>query len=118
MSEIRFTNETSSTVWVAVMFYSPHGAPDGCAGYGQWGTRGWWRIEPGGTAFALRTNNRYAAFYAESASGSVWSGDRGPVYVYQHAFDSCIGIGSSQARRVNMRLIDTNGNNLRIRLTT
>ena len=40
-----------------------------------------------------------------------------PVYVYQQAFDSCIGIGSTAARTVNMRLIDTNGNNLRIRLT-
>ncbi|HJT93578.1 MAG TPA: DUF1036 domain-containing protein [Mycobacterium sp.] len=113
MSEIRFTNETSSTVWVAVMFYSP----DGCAAYGMWGTRGWWRIEPGATAFALRTNNRYAGYYAESANGKTWSGDRGPVYVYQQAFDSCIGIGSTAARTVNMRLIDTNGNNLRIRLT-
>ena len=46
MSEIRFTNETGSTVWVAVMFYSP----DGCAAYGKWGTQGWWQIAPGGTA--------------------------------------------------------------------
>jgi Protein of unknown function (DUF1036) len=76
MSEIRFTNETSSTVWVAVMFYSP----DGCAAYGQWGTRGWWQIAPGGTAFALRTNNRYAGYYAESANGTgMWRTSR-PTY--------------------------------------
>lgn len=84
---------------MAVMFHSP----DGCASHGKWGTRGWWRIEPGATAFALRTNNRYAAYYAESASGKTWSGDRGPVYVYQQAFDSCIGIGSSAARTIKIR---------------
>ncbi|MGY4648548.1 hypothetical protein ACVWWN_002344 [Mycobacterium sp. URHB0021] len=37
MSEIRFTNETNSTVRAAVMFHSPYG----CAAYGQWGTREW-----------------------------------------------------------------------------
>jgi hypothetical protein len=52
------------------------------------GNTGWWQIAPSGTAFPLRANNRYAGYYAESASGKIWSGDRGPVYVYQQAFFS------------------------------
>lgn len=110
---IRFRNSTASTVWVAVMFYSP----DSCREYGNWGTRGWWQLEPGQTKLAFHTSNRYAAFYAESASGSYWAGSYGPVYVYQEAFDSCVNIGSTAAiGTVGMRLIDTNDDDLTINL--
>ena len=90
------------------MFYSP----DGCGDYGSWGTRGWWALGPiGGEAYVLNTDDPYAAFYAESADGAVWSGPYGPVYVHQTAFDSCVDIGddSPETRIVGMRLVDMNG---------
>jgi uncharacterized membrane protein len=102
--ELHFRNQYSAHVYVAIMFYSP----DTCADAGLWGTRGWWGINPGGEAYVLTTNNRYAAFYAEAADGAVWAGDRGPVYVHQQAFDSCVNIGDNnpQTRVVGMRLVD------------
>ncbi|GGP90308.1 DUF1036 domain-containing protein [Streptosporangium pseudovulgare] len=103
--ELHFRNRYVSRVWVAVMFYSPVT----CRDHGQWGTRGWWAIDPGGEAFVLNTDNRYAAFYAEAANGAVWTGPYGPMYVYQTAFDSCLNIGSTAARRVGTRLVDMNG---------
>jgi uncharacterized membrane protein len=112
--EIRFRNSYPSTVWIAVMFYSP----DGCRDDGSWGTRGWWRLATGETKHPLNTDNRYAAFYAEAEDGAFWAGPYGPVYVYQEAFDSCVGIGSTAAIDiVGMRLIDTNGSDLTLNLT-
>jgi hypothetical protein len=102
--ELHFRNHTSSELWVAIMFYSP----DSCGNLGNWGTRGWWPINPGGEAYVLNTNNRYAAFYGESASNLVWNGPYGPVYVHQQAFDSCVGIGDNNpnTRIVGMQLVD------------
>ena len=106
--ELHFRNESGSEIWVAVMFYSP----DACAEYGQWGTRGWWAMPPGGEAYAVDTDNRYAYFYAETASGVVWSGQYGNVYVHQQPFDSCIGIGDNnpETRVVGMRELDLGDN--------
>lgn len=100
--ELHFINGYNQLLSVAIMFYSP----DGCRDYGLWGTRGWWNLNPGGSAYVLNTNNRYAAYYAEATDGRIWAGDRGPVYVYPNAFDSCLNIGSTAARRVSMRLVD------------
>lgn len=103
--ELHFRNQYTSTVWVAIMFYSP----DACGGdLGSWGTRGWWGMDPGGEAFVLNTDNQYAAFYAEANDGAVWAGPYGPVYVHQAAFDSCVNIGdnSPETRMVGMRLVD------------
>jgi len=100
--ELHFTNGYSRPLSIAIMFYSP----DGCGAYGSWGTRGWWSLDPGGSAYVLNTNNRYAAYYAEATDGRIWAGDRGPVYVYPSAFDSCLKIGSTAARQVNMRSVD------------
>lgn len=102
--ELHFRNETSSEVWVAIMFYSP----DGCANDGKWGTRGWWAMQPGGESYVVNTNNRYAYFYAEATDGAVWAGAYGDVYVHQQAFDSCLGIGDNNpnTRVVGMREID------------
>src|SRR5450759_3982872 len=61
--QLHFRNQTGSTIWVCIMFYSP----DGCADDGSWGTRGWWALGPnGGEAYVLNTDNDYAAFYVES----------------------------------------------------
>ena len=100
--KVLFKNNYRTTVWVAVMFYDP----DGCREYGNWGTRGWWRVEPGAEVWAFSTTNQYACFYAEAADGAHWSGGYGPVYVYYGAFSSCINIGSTAAKDiVGMRLI-------------
>ncbi|WP_308190657.1 DUF1036 domain-containing protein [Arthrobacter hankyongi] len=110
--EVRFRNNTSSSVNVAVMFY----APDACAQDGQWGTRGWWVIGPGSTAHVLNTGNRYFCFYAESADG-VWAGEFGPVHIYRDSFDSCLLIGSTASiGKVGMRRIDTRGNDIIVNL--
>lgn len=108
--QLHFRNRYASTLWIAIMFYSPNS----CREYGSWGTRGWWGIEPGGEAFVLNTDYRYAAFYAEARDGTVWTGPYGPVYVDQSAFDSCINIGdnSPETRIVGMRLVDMQGNDV------
>jgi uncharacterized membrane protein len=106
MVNLYFRNNYPSTVWVAIMFYSPAR----CAQYGQWGTRGWWQINPGGTKLVWvgNTLNRYYAYYANASDGAKWTGQYGPVYVYHQAFDSCLKIGSTAAyATVGMRLIDT-----------
>jgi uncharacterized membrane protein len=104
-SAVNFRNSYGKTVWVAIMRYNP----DSCGGYGDWQTKGWWRLEPGEVKQAFTTSTRYAAFYAKAADGAEWTGDRGPVYVYHDAFDSCINIGSTAAYgTVGMRLIDLN----------
>jgi len=101
---VYFHNNYTTTVWVAIMQYDT----DACGGHGgDWATRGWWRIEPGQEVWAFSTTNEYCCAYAEAADGAVWSGDYGPVYVYQHAFDSCVNIGASDAiDEVGMFLMD------------
>jgi len=106
--DVHFVNGHTRRVQVAIKFYQPN-----CSQYGgrPWGTRGWWLIDPGQSAYVLDTNNRYFYYYAESVSdGKVWAGDsRTPVTL--RAFDSCVGIGSTDARDVFMRLRDLNINN-------
>ncbi len=98
-----FRNSYPQTVWVAVMYFDPQH----CGEFGNWATAGWWRITPGGQAWAFSTSNRYACFYAEADDGAVWSGPYGPAYVYYDAFDSCIDMGSNVYYEiVGMRLID------------
>ncbi len=103
---VNFRNSYGKTVWVAIM----RNDPDRCGGYGDWQTKGWWRLAPGEVKQAFTTSNRYAAYYARAEDGTQWTGDRGPVYVYHDTFDSCLNIGSTAAYgTVNMRLIDLNG---------
>ena len=103
---VNFRNSYGKTVWVAIMRYDP----SGCGGYGDWQTKGWWRLDPGEVKQAFSTTTRYAAYYAKSEDGREWKGDRGPVYLYHDAFDSCLNIGSSAAyATVGMRLIDLDG---------
>jgi uncharacterized membrane protein len=118
--DVHFINGYSRRVQVAICFYQPNP----CSQYGQpWGTRGWWIIEPGDSKYVLETNNRYMYFYAESVPvGRVWAGDpNNPqhlqrVYVPPRRFDSCLDIGSTDARIVTMRRLDLEINN-RWRLT-
>jgi uncharacterized membrane protein len=106
--DVHFTNGYNRRVQVAIAFYQPS-----CSKL--WGTRGWWIIEPGGSKYVINTNNRYMFFYAESVSdGRVWAGDVNnyiDAYVTTQAFDSCVGIGSTNARIVRMKPLDLNVNN-------
>ena len=106
MVNLYFRNNYPNSVWVCYMYYSPAR----CGAYSNWGTRGWWQIDPGQTKLVWvgNTLNRYYSYYAKAADGAQWTGQYGPVYVYHQAFDSCLNIGSTAAYgRVGMRLIDT-----------
>jgi hypothetical protein len=105
---VKFRNRYDTTIWVAFMRYDP----DGCAGDGSWQTKGWLKLYPGQVKQGFSTSNRYAYYYAKAADGTKWSGANQsvrskPVYVYQSAFDSCLGIGSTGASDVvTMRKIE------------
>jgi uncharacterized membrane protein len=106
-----FGNQTQQRVYVAIMFH----APDSCGGEGgDWATRGWWPIDPGGTVGVFEDSSvhrRYYAYYAQGDSGARWTGPYGPIYIYNEAFDSCIGIGSTAAiGTVGTRLVDVGDN--------
>ena len=106
MVNLYFRNKYPNSVWVCYMYYSSAR----CGAYGNWGTRGWWKIDPGQSKLVWvgNTLNRYYAYYAKAADGAQWTVQYGPVYVYHQAFDSCLNIGSTAAYgRVGMRLIDT-----------
>lgn len=90
--QLCFQNDYRETVWIAVMWWDP----DGCGQDGNWGTRGWWGVDPGqGVSTNVWTGNRYFYMYAEAADGARWTGPYGPVDASDAAFDSCVDIGSS-----------------------
>ncbi|HEY0639250.1 MAG TPA: DUF1036 domain-containing protein [Pseudonocardiaceae bacterium] len=97
--QLHFRNNYGPRIWVAIMFHDPAG----CSAYGGWGTRGWWAIDHGGSAYVLNTGNRYAYFYAEASDGAVWAGPFGPIYAPSSAFSSCLNLGVTGARRVGLR---------------
>ena len=106
--EVHFINGHSRRVQLAICFYQPNP----CSQYGEpWGTRGWLILEPGQSKYVADTNNRYFYYYAESLSdGRVWTGDLN-VYVTTREFNSCLNIGSTDARIVRMRKLDLQVNN-------
>jgi uncharacterized membrane protein len=100
--EVHLVNGYSRRLQVAVGFKQ-----DSCSEYGRpWGTRGWWLLDPGASAHVLNTDNRYFYYYAEAVDGRLWTSE-GPFFpVTQRRFDSCIDIGSTDARNVGMRQRD------------
>jgi uncharacterized membrane protein len=96
---LRFANNYSHGLYVAVGYYHPN-CPDG----GNWGKKGWWRLEPGQAATVLWTTNTYSNFYAEADDGAHWSGPYHTNLPMQ-AFDWCWNTASSQGESVGMRLI-------------
>jgi hypothetical protein len=103
---IRFHNGSSKTVSVAVLMYDP----DKCGGEGKnYRSAGWYNLAPGETRSVMKTSNAFG-YYAVSADGRyVWpsqrQGGNTRVYVYQSAFDSCLGIASTDGFVVNMKSI-------------
>lgn len=99
--KVIFKNNHRTIVSVAVMFFDP----DSCGDHGNWTTRGWWNIVPGQERWAFSTTNRFAAFFALSQDGLVWTGNVGPANIPLKKFDSCIGLGATNTFPVGMRLL-------------
>lgn len=106
---VAFRNSYGKTVSVATMRENT----DACGGDGRgWQTQGWYNIAPGQVLRVFTTEARYAYYYAQAADGATWSGDwglNGSVTVYDTAFNSCLGYGSTAGRSVGMVQIDTAG---------
>ena len=105
--QLSFKNNYSSTLSVAVMWFD--NSSRGCGGDGgNWGTKGWWNINPGDTVHTdVWTANRYFCFYAEAEDGTIWGGDYGPVSATYEAFQGCVGSGSSEdTLSLGMALVD------------
>jgi uncharacterized membrane protein len=71
-------NSYPSTVWTAIMFYSP----ETCGGDGRdFEMMGWWPIEPGACALVyandLEDLNRFWYYFAHARDGAVWAGPFG-----------------------------------------
>jgi Protein of unknown function (DUF1036) len=96
---IRYSNNYSRGVWLAIGYYSP-----GCSDGGDWAKKGWWRLEPGQAATVLWTTNTYSTFYAEADDGAVWNGPYHTNLPIQ-AFDWCWNTASSTGQDVGMRLV-------------
>jgi uncharacterized membrane protein len=100
---VAFKNSYSTVVSVAIMRKDS----DGCGSYGGWATQGWWVLNPGESKTAFSTSNQYSYYYAHSTDGREWRDDGGPsVYVASERFNSCLNIGSTASRIVNMRKVD------------
>jgi uncharacterized membrane protein len=107
---LAFCNSFHEEIWVAYMFYSP----DTCGQDGNFQTIGWFPMLPGQCTTVYGNslddvNNRYWYYYAESLSGSTWSGPI-EVYVTDEAFNHCYNIGTTQSRIVGYRLLDVGDN--------
>lgn len=104
--KVYFRNDTPVRLWIAVAHYSP----EQCGGEGgNWATVGWFHFSPGQQSWVVETNNLNVYYFAEAENQATWSGRFGPMYVYQDAFNSCIGIGSTAAEPVglaHLRMLD------------
>ena len=87
-----FRNGTNVRVWVAIAYSSP-----GCDGQ-DWAKKGWWAIDPGGTATVRggASNGAKYFWYAETADGRRWSGDFF-TQLPNRAFDWCWNTGSTDS---------------------
>jgi uncharacterized membrane protein len=102
--DLTFINGTRSRVLIAIKFKQ-----ESCRQYGNrpWGTRGWFILNglDDEKTVLRNNNNRYFYYYAKSDAGRVWQGDS-QCPVTSRAFDSCVGIGSTDAYDVFMRMRD------------
>lgn len=68
---LTFSNASSKTLWAMVEWSYPN-CPDG----GEWMKKGWWQIEPGGTAVVyggdVHAVNPIWYCYAYALDGSEW----------------------------------------------
>jgi uncharacterized membrane protein len=98
---LAFENVHGRRLWVAVGYYSP-----GCEDGSNWAKKGWWQLDPGQSATALWTTNRFAMFFAEDDVGAQWAGDR-VTATPSSAFDWCWTTASTDSEDVGMRVLDS-----------
>jgi|SRR5689334_22919349 uncharacterized membrane protein len=102
---LNFCNQTSTRVWVAIMFHDD----DACD---EWRREGWWSLNPGECKGVLGLglfHNEYYYYYAEGDDGRVWEGPYGDVCVSDESFDDCLEYCSTNDYQVGMRQIDIDG---------
>jgi len=99
---LAYSNQYSHGLYLAVGYYTTDCDDD-------WGSRGWYRLEPGQSGIVLCTTNDYSTFYAEADDGYHWSGPYG-VNVPYHAFDDwCWDLGVDPGLDIGMRLVTASG---------
>lgn len=111
--QLHFSNQYGHRLWVCISFHSP----TTCGALGDWGTRGWWTIDPGQSAYVLDTGNSRAYFYAEADDGAFWAGSDWAIHAPQTAFDSCLWNARIGDRYLGMRPVDIPPNGLILNLT-
>jgi uncharacterized membrane protein len=77
-----------------------------CSDGSNWEKKGWWRIEPGGSAVVyggdLSDLNQIWYFYAHAADGTQWAGEYEET-VPPTAFDWCSNTANTESRTIGMR---------------
>ncbi|GGU46183.1 DUF1036 domain-containing protein [Streptomyces coeruleorubidus] len=97
---LNYRNRHPTGLWLMVGY--PTSA---CEGEGDWGSRGWYRLERDTSVIPLMTSNPHTTFFAEADDGVTWSGPF-VVTVPLHAFDDhCWNVGVSTGLTVGMRLL-------------
>lgn len=95
---LKFHNDYSSGIWTAHAYASTNGLfcgyDDGCPGDSYnagWRVKGWWRVEPGGTATVdgETYHNAWHQYYAEADDGAWWGGDASYMPVRNAAYNWC-----------------------------
>jgi hypothetical protein len=104
-----FTNNYSHTIWIAFAYYDPSCGPENQ----NFRKLGWWQLDPSQMFDAwdvdLRTVNRYAYFYAESADDEAsWSGNGNAwLAVDPNApFDQCAFVEGNDSQWVDFSQLD------------
>ncbi|MFE7136083.1 hypothetical protein ACFVIM_35085 [Streptomyces sp. NPDC057638] len=104
---LRFINGYSATVNVMIERLDNNCRPE------PWRRKGWWVIQPGGSAVTyggdLDDVNRYWYWYAFAVDGRQWSGPF-PENVPYSVFDWCPDVASDPSMNIGMRELDVNGN--------
>ncbi|QDE84551.1 hypothetical protein BHS07_25015 [Myxococcus xanthus] len=111
--QLHFRNSYGLRIWVCISFYDPVN----CGALGQWGTRGWWTIDHGQSAYVLNTTHRQAYYYAEASNGAFWAGSTHAIYAPQTAFNSCLWNQRIGDRYLGMRPVNISSDVYTVNLT-
>ncbi|WP_371502429.1 DUF1036 domain-containing protein [Kitasatospora sp. NBC_00374] len=97
---LKYSNQRNSGIWLVVGYLDK-----GCDEGSDWASKGWFRIEPGGSVTPLWTTNEYSTFYAEADDGAVWNGPY-TVTVPFDPFDGwCWDLGVNPGESIGMQLV-------------
>ncbi|MFI0220068.1 hypothetical protein [Streptomyces lydicus] len=98
---LQYINRHPTGLWLMVGY--PTSVCDGEGG--GWGSRGWYRLEPGSSVLPLVTFQPNTTFYAEADDGGTWSGPYVVTVPLQAFDDYCWNVASTAGQRVGMRLL-------------